>query len=37
MNKDKSKEQIKKLKADEVGLEKKLAGFCDELKINKPF
>jgi type I restriction enzyme M protein len=29
--------ELKKLHADEVGLQNKIAKFCDELKINNPF
>lgn len=28
---------LKKLNAEEVGLQEKIAGFCEELKIDKPF
>jgi len=28
---------FKKLYTDEIGLQNKIAGFCEELKINKPF
>lgn len=28
---------LKKLYADEIGLQNKIAGFCEELKIDKPF
>lgn len=30
-------EELKKLNADEVGLQSKIAGFCEELGVNKPF
>jgi len=30
-------EKLKKLQSDEVGLQNEIAGFCDELKIDKPF
>ena len=30
-------DNLKKLKANESGLQNKIAGFCEELGINKPF
>ena len=29
--------KLKQLAKDEIGLQDKLAKFCEELKINKPF
>lgn len=34
---DEVAKSLKKLKAEEAGLQDKIAGFCDELKIDKPF